>query len=116
MNQRRLAWTIWGVSLAFAVGAVIVDRLAGGADIGESIFVLLAVLLYATVGALITSRQAGNRVGLLFAWVGLSASISLLAGSYATLAQREICPSSRRPRGSAGSGSRRCSGRSPSSS
>ena len=74
------------------VGAVIVERLAGGADIGESIFVLLAVLLYATVGALITSRQAGNRVGLLFAWVGLSASISLLAGSYATLAQLKDLP------------------------
>ena len=92
MNQRRLAWTIWGVSLAFAVGYVIVDRFAGGADLGEGIFALLAVLLYATVGALITSRQAGNRVGLLFAWVGLSASTSLLAGSYATLAQLNDLP------------------------
>jgi signal transduction histidine kinase len=92
MNQRRSAWTIWGISLALAVGAVIVDRLARGTDIGEGLFALLAVLLYATVGALITSRQAGNRVGLLFAWVGLSASISLLAGSYATLAQLRDLP------------------------
>ncbi|HEX4941760.1 MAG TPA: hypothetical protein VFW51_04435, partial [Actinomycetota bacterium] len=91
MNQRRVAWTIWGVSVAFAAGYVILDRFAR-ADFGESLFALVAVILYATVGALITSRQTGNRVGLLFAWVGLSASISILAGSYATLAQLRDLP------------------------
>ena len=92
MSKRRLAWMIWGVSVAVAVGAVIVDRIARGTDIGESFFAVLAVFLYSTVGALITSRQAGNRVGLLFAWVGLSASTSLLAGSYATFAQLNDLP------------------------
>ena len=92
MSQRRLAWTIWAFSVAFAVGYVIADRFTHGADIGENLFALASVILYATVGALITSRQAGNRVGLLFAWVGLSASISLLAGSYATLAQLRDLP------------------------
>jgi signal transduction histidine kinase len=92
MSQRRLAWTIWAFSVAFTIGYAIVDPFGDGADIGENIFALLAVVLYATVGALITSRQAGNRVGLLFAWVGLSASISLLAGSYATLAQLRGLP------------------------
>jgi signal transduction histidine kinase len=92
MNQRRLAWTIWGVSTAFLIAALIVDASSAPADIGEYVFILFAVLLYSTVGALITSRQAGNRVGLLFAWVGLSASISLLAGSYATMAQQRDLP------------------------
>jgi signal transduction histidine kinase len=92
MNQRRLAWTIWGISLAFLIAWLIVDASSTPVDIGEYAFVVFAVLLYSTVGALITSRQAGNRVGLLFAWVGLSASISLLAGSYANLAQQRDLP------------------------
>ena len=92
MNQRRLAWTIWGLSVVFTVGYVVVNTSAKGFNLGEYAFTVFAVLLYSTVGALITSRQAGNRVGLLFAWVGFSASISLLAGSYASLAQQRDLP------------------------
>jgi signal transduction histidine kinase len=92
MNQHRLAWTIWGISVAFMIAWLFVDASSGSVDIGEYAFVVFAVLLYSTVGALITSRQSSNRVGLLFAWVGLSASISLLAGSYATLAQQRDLP------------------------
>jgi signal transduction histidine kinase len=92
MNQRRLAWTIWGISVAFMIAWLFVDASNGPVDIGEYAFVVFAVLLYATVGALITSRQSSNRVGLLFAWVGLSASISLLAGSYALMAQQRDLP------------------------
>jgi signal transduction histidine kinase len=92
MNQRRLAWTIWGLSVAFTAWYVVVNTSAKGFNLGEYAFTVFAVLLYSTVGALITSRQAGNRVGLLFAWVGLSASISILAGSYATLAQQRDLP------------------------
>ena len=92
MNQRRLAWTIWGTSVAFLIAWLFVDASTGPVDIGEYAFVVFAVLLYSTVGALITSRQSSNRVGLLFAWVGLSASISLLAGSYALMAQQRDLP------------------------
>ena len=92
MNQRRLAWTIWGVSTALLIAWLIVDASSTPVDIGGYAFVVFAVLLYSTVGVLITSRQSGNRVGLLFAWVGLSASISLLAGSYATVAQQRDLP------------------------
>ena len=92
MNQRRIAWTIWGLSVAFTAGYVVVNSLARGVNIGEYAFTVFAVLLYSTVGASITSRQAANRIGLLFAWVGLSASISLFAGSYATLAQQRDLP------------------------
>jgi len=92
MSQRRLAWTIWGFSVAFTAGYVVVNTAAKGFNLGEYAFTVFAVLLYSTVGALITSRQAGNRVGLLFAWVGLSASVSILAGSYATLAQQRDLP------------------------
>jgi signal transduction histidine kinase len=92
MNQRRLAWTIWGLSVVFAAGFVVTDASSSNIDIGEYVFVMFAVLLYSTVGALITSRQSGNRVGWLFAWVGLTASISLVAGAYATMAQHRDLP------------------------
>ncbi|MGH2642036.1 MAG: histidine kinase [Actinomycetota bacterium] len=92
MNQRRLAWTIWGISVAFIIAWLFVDASNGPVDIVEYAFAVFAVLLYSTVGALITSRQSSNRVGLLFAWVGLSASISLLAGSYALMAQQRDLP------------------------
>jgi signal transduction histidine kinase len=92
MNQRRIAWTIWGLSVVFTAGYVVVNTSAKSFNLGEYAFTVFAVLLYSTVGALITSRQAANRVGLLFAWVGLSASISLFAGSYATLAQQRDLP------------------------
>jgi signal transduction histidine kinase len=92
MNQRRLAWTIWGLSVVFAAGFVVTDASSSNVDIGEYVFVMFAVLLYSTVGALITSRQSGNRVGWLFAWVGLTASISLVAGAYATMAQHRDLP------------------------
>ena len=90
MNQRRLAWTIWAFSVAFLIAWLFVDA-STARYIGEYAFAV-AALLYSTVGALITSRQSSNRVGLLFAWVGLSASISLLAGSYAFLAQQRDLP------------------------
>ena len=92
MNQRRLAWTIWGLSIVFSAGSVVVDASSSSVDIGEYVFVMFAVLLYSTVGALITSRQSGNRVGWLFAWVGLSASLGLLADAYATMAQQRDLP------------------------
>jgi signal transduction histidine kinase len=71
---------------------VVTDASSSNVDIGEYVFVMFAVLLYSTVGALITSRQSGNRVGWLFAWVGLTASISLVAGAYATMAQHRDLP------------------------
>jgi len=92
VNQRRIAWAIWGVSVVFTAVYLVVDAMAKGINVGEYAFTVFAVLLYATVGVLITSRQVENRVGLLFAWVGLSASISLFAGSYATLAQLRDLP------------------------
>ena len=92
MNQRRLAWTIWGISVAFMIAWLFVDASSNPVDIGQYAFAVFAVLLYSTVGALITSRQAANRIGLLFAWVGFSASISLLAGSYAIMAQQRDLP------------------------
>ena len=94
MSQRRLAWTIWAVSVAFALVWVLVDTSVEGSErsIGEYLFTVGGVLLYATVGALITSRQRGNRVGLIFAWVALAAAVSGASGAYAQLAVERGLP------------------------
>ena len=94
MSQRRLAWTIWAVSVAFALVWVLVDASVESSErsIGEYLFTVGGVLLYATVGALITSRQRGNRVGLIFAWVALAAAVSGASGAYAQLAVERGLP------------------------
>ena len=88
----RWAWAAWGLSLVLVVSAVVLDMARRGrVDPFEVGFIVIAVMAYATVGALITSRQPGNRVGLLFTWVGASAAVALACGGYATLAlQRDL--------------------------
>jgi signal transduction histidine kinase len=94
VSARRLAWTIFGISMAFVLGRIVLDAFgtSRGSDVGEYIFVAAAVLLYATVGALITSRQMGNRVGLIFSWVALTGAVSVFAGRYASLALERDLP------------------------
>jgi signal transduction histidine kinase len=94
VNRRRLAWTIWGVSIALAVVSIVVESFvrSSDGDLGEYAFSFGAIALYATVGALITSQQLGNRIGLIFAWVALTASIGLTAGAYAVLAGERALP------------------------
>jgi len=94
MSPRRIAWTVWFVTIglvalvwAFAVAAVPAKPLPEEElDIGWYAFMTAGVLLYATVGALITSRQMGNRVGLLFSWVALTAAVGGASGNYTLLA------------------------------
>ena len=88
----RWAWAAWVLSLVLVVAAVAFETARRGrVDPFEVGFIVFAVMAYATVGALITSRQPGNRVGLLFTWVGASAAVALACGGYATLAlQRDL--------------------------
>jgi signal transduction histidine kinase len=86
MNQRRLAWMIWGVSVGLMPFAVLLDALGKNPDVGEAVVVTVGVVLWATVGALITSRQMGNRVGLIFAGVALSTAVGLAGESYSSFA------------------------------
>ena len=86
MNRRRFAWMIWSVSVGLVPVGVILDAVRGDLEVGEVVFVAAGVLLWATVGALITSRQMGNRVGLIFSGVALSAAVGLTAATYASFA------------------------------
>jgi signal transduction histidine kinase len=94
MTPRTLARTLWSVSIGCVLVRIPVDIAIAATpnDWGEYVFSVAAVGLYATVGMLITSRQLGNRVGLLFSCVALSAGVGLLAGSYAELAGQRGLP------------------------
>jgi signal transduction histidine kinase len=92
MNQRRLAWTIWGVSVGLIPVAVLFNAIQKNLDVGEAVVVAVAVILWSTVGALITSRQMGNRVGLIFSGVALSAALGLTGESYASFAIEQGLP------------------------
>ena len=86
MNGRRSAWAVWGLN---AVLMIAMPFLAAAARTQESdafgyVFIPLTVMGFATVGALIRSRQPGNRIGLILAWIGLAAATAIIAGTYAT--------------------------------
>jgi signal transduction histidine kinase len=90
MNARRVAWGIWGFTLAVLAVWPFLGGAAGRLR-DELIFYIVvpvAVFSYATVGALITSRHPENRIGLILAGVALAFAIALTAGDYATLAVR----------------------------
>jgi signal transduction histidine kinase len=92
VNQRRLAWTIWGVSVGLMPFAALLNAFGKNLAVGEAVVVTVGVVLWATVGALITSRQMGNRVGLIFAGVALSAAVGLAGEGYASFALERGLP------------------------
>ena len=88
MTTRRWAWLAWGVTMAIALARSVIATFDDSSSeaIWEYLFLAGAVAASATVGALITSRQPGNRIGLLFATLAGAASISVAAGAYSSLA------------------------------
>ena len=83
-----MAWAIWAVTVALLVVWFFIAAAANTlAD--EWIFYVLvpiAIVSYATVGALITSRHPENRIGLILAGVALAFAVAVTAGDYTTLA------------------------------
>jgi len=88
VRARRLAWAVWGLTIALIVLWPFLVEAASPQESDLSFYVLasLSVIGYATVGALITSRQSGNRIGLILAWIALAAAVGLVGGAYAILA------------------------------
>jgi len=80
----RLAWALWGLTGASLAGWLVLSVLNQDPDDVSEFFVFpIAVLGFATVGSLITSRRPDNRIGWIFAWIGLAAAAGLMAGAYA---------------------------------
>src|SRR5688572_11554239 len=90
MNARRVAWSIWGLTVALLAVWPFLGAAAGRLteELVFYIVVPIAVVSYASVGALITSRHPENRIGLILAGVALAFAVALTAGDYATLAVR----------------------------
>jgi signal transduction histidine kinase len=88
MTARRVAWGIWGFTIALLVVWPFLGAASGGLH-DELIFYLvvpIAVISYATVGALITSRHPENRIGLILAGIALAFAVALATGDYAAIA------------------------------
>jgi hypothetical protein len=82
---------LWGLTVAVAAVAAVFLVLGPGRPLPEDLFggvsgaaFLVLSLAYATVGALITSRLPGHRVGWLFSLSGLLIALNGLSYSYAT--------------------------------
>jgi signal transduction histidine kinase len=92
MTARRIAWGILALTVAILVAWLFVAA-AAKTIADEWIFYVLvpvAVVSYATVGALITSRHPENKIGVILAGVALAFAISVTAGDYATLASHRV--------------------------
>jgi signal transduction histidine kinase len=90
MTARRVAWAVWALTIALLVVWPFLGSASGGLrdELVFYIVVPVAVLAYATVGALITSRHPENRIGLILAGASLAFAVSITAGDYTTLADR----------------------------
>jgi signal transduction histidine kinase len=87
------AWPVWGVSMALTlINVPLTAATTTSWDVFGALFGIVAVGAFATVGALITSRQPGNRIGLVFSAEGLIAAVCLVNGSYAMIAFQRGLP------------------------
>jgi len=84
---RPAAWAVWAGTASLTVAWIPLVRLARTQEgrLPGSILIPLFVLGFATVGALITSRQPTNRIGLAYAVVAFAGAIALVSGAYAQL-------------------------------
>jgi signal transduction histidine kinase len=92
-GRQRWAWVVWAITMAIAIFRPIFGAALEGLDEGplEYIFTIAAIAASATVGALITSRQPGNRIGLLFSALAGAAAVSITSGAYSGVAiEREL--------------------------
>jgi signal transduction histidine kinase len=84
----KLAWAAWGITAASLAVLIVISIVAktDQTDLFTYIVAPIAVMGYATVGALIVSRRQGNRIGWLLCWVAFAYAFSGLAGAYARYA------------------------------
>ena len=86
-TARRAARIAWGITAGLLVIWLPLVRLAKTqeGDLVPMILLPTFVLGFATVGALITSRQPTNRIGLAYTVLALAGAVAMAGGSYAQL-------------------------------
>jgi hypothetical protein len=80
-----LAWSLWAVTIAFVTGGLILG-VANRPETPLYEFWFESTLIsptFATLGALIVSRRAGNVIGWIFLVPGVGGGVQLLSGQYA---------------------------------
>ncbi|MGF1473096.1 MAG: hypothetical protein ACFB50_15335 [Rubrobacteraceae bacterium] len=78
----RLAWTLWGLSIlavVLSVPLVVLNDLG----LGDWVFGLATVPVFATVGAVVASRRPENAIGWIFCVIGLSNGVLTFSQEYA---------------------------------
>src|SRR3712207_4814886 len=88
-----LAWSLWTLALmSFAVSGLFRSLNSSTPTIEPrtplflDFWYLLLFMSFATVGALVASRQPGNAIGWIFCWLGLSFSLGGVGEEYALYA------------------------------
>ena len=89
----RLAWSLWALSLASALVSVVFASLNLGTPESVSqeplvfdVWFMLVFLSFATVGALVASRQPKNAIGWIFCALGACNSVAVASQGYAIYA------------------------------
>ena len=86
MTPSRLAWSLWGVAVAFYAGLLafaVLNRSAPGEDWSFNVVFGLVFLLFPSVGALVAARFPRNPIGWLLIAAGLLMYLGELAAGYA---------------------------------
>jgi hypothetical protein len=86
-----LAWGLWGLFAALIVSTVVLDtETTTPGEVEESLLgditLVIAFFAFATVGALVGSRQPRNAVGWLFLFIPTMAAVGAFSQQYATQA------------------------------
>lgn len=86
MNPRaaaRLAWTLWGLSVALAALGLLLQYANDPSRFLEQFSYALPFLAFVTVGALVASRRPENPIGWIYCAVGLLNVLYAFARAYA---------------------------------
>src|SRR5436190_3287526 len=78
-----LAWSIWALALALSPITLLLQSLNDPAAFGGNVFNQLVLLVFATVGALVSARRPANPIGWLFCAAALLWATGGLALDYA---------------------------------
>src|SRR5436190_1588105 len=87
----RLAWSMWGLTLALVAGSFVLLFLnrhtevpTGGLGRSADLTFPLVFLVFSTVGAVVATRHPSNAIGWIFCACGLSVTLATFSGEYSS--------------------------------